>query len=155
MNTETNTDLKTQDNTPCGSYDEKEEEGQFLRSYFAQQKSSRSTSKDDDIMYHVNPVGVMEANPDLAGKVKQAYIFCKACNKWQNLTTENSIQLPFGEFSFQKECYVGGFCWTSECNQAQYEKEEKQRADERFWAQGQALRRRCDELEQNSLKYKV
>ena len=81
-------------------------------------------------MYHVNPVGVIEANPDLAGKVKQAYIFCKACNKWQNLTTENSIQLPFGEFSFQKECYVGGFCWTSECNQVQYEKEEKQKAKE-------------------------
>ena len=161
MNTETNTDLKTQDNTPLNSYDEKEEESQFLKKYYAQQKSlnakskSKSKSEDDDIMYHVNPVGVIEANPDLAGKVKQAYIFCKVCNKWQNLTTENSIQLPFGEFSFQKECYVGGFCWTSECNQVQYEKEEKQKADERFWRQEQALRRQCDELEQNSLKYKV
>ena len=153
----TNTNLKTQDNTPCGSYDEKEEENQFLKKYFTQQKSLnvKSKSDDDDIMYHVNPKGVMEANPDLAGKVKQAYIFCKACNTWQNLTTDNSIQLPFGEFSFQKECSVGGFCWTPECNQVQYEKEQKQKADERFWAQEQALRQQCDELEKNSNKYKV
>ena len=131
MNTDTDTDtnLKTQDNTP---YHSDEEE------------------KDEDIIYHVNPEGVIKANPDLAGKVKQAYIFCKACNTWQHLTTENSIQLPFGEFSFQKQCYVGGFCWTSECNQVQYEKEEKQKADERFWAQEQALRRQCDEAERRS-----
>lgn len=138
----TYTEIKTQDNTPLNSYDEKEEESQFLRTYVAQQKSlnakSMSNSEEDDIMYHVNPVGVVESNPDLAGKVKQAYIFCQQCRQWKHLTTENSTQLPFGEFSFQKECYVGGFCWTSECNQAQYKKEQNQKADERFWTQEHA-----------------
>jgi hypothetical protein len=111
MNTDTNTE--TQDNTPCSSYEMSPclEEGiQLMNAYFAQKKD------DDDIIYHVNPEGVLRVHPDLVGKVKQAYIFCKQCNTWQNLTTENSIQLPFGEFSFQKQCYIGGFCWTSECN---------------------------------------
>lgn len=112
MNTDTN--LATQDNTSFNSYDEREEESQFLK---------KALNKNNDIIYHVNPKGVIEANPDLAGKVKQAYIFCQACQQWQNLTTENSIQLPFGEVSFQKEYYVGGFCWTPECNQSQYEKQ--------------------------------
>ena len=137
MNTET--EIKTQDNTPCGSYDEKEEENQFLRSYFAQQKSlnakskSRSNSKsndDDIIMYHINPVKVIKANPDLAGKVKQAFLFCQ---QWKHLTTENSIQLPLGEISFQKKLYVGGYCLMPECGQTQYEEKRKQQHDEIFW----------------------
>jgi hypothetical protein len=99
----TDTNLPTQDNTPINSDDEEE------------QKSQQDLDKD--IIYHVNPEGVINVNPDLAGKVEQAYIYCKACNKWQKLTTQNSIQLPFGEFSFQKQYYTGNYyCWTTECN---------------------------------------
>jgi hypothetical protein len=90
----TDTDLETQDNTPLNSYDEREEEHKYLK---------KALNKDNDIIYHVNPERVIEANPDLAGKVKQAYIFCQHCQRWKNLTTENSMQLPFGEVSFQKE----------------------------------------------------
>lgn len=154
MNTDTDTNAKTQDNTPLNSYDEKEEEegSKFMKAYFAQQKplKPKREDEDEDIIYHVNPEGVVRVNPDLAGKVKQAYIFCKQCNTWQNLTTENSIQLPFGEFSFQKQCYIGGFCWTSECNQVQYDKEQKQKADEKFWRREQELRHQCDEAERRS-----
>jgi len=98
---------------------------QNLNAYFAQQKPDINENKDEDedIIYHVNPKGVIEANPELEGKVMQAYLFCKACNTWQNLTTENSMQLPFGEVSFKKQHYIGGFCWTPVCNQIEYEKE--------------------------------
>ena len=114
----TDTNLPTQDNTPINSDDEEEHTiGDILKTYFAQQKPGAVKQYGNkDIIYHVNPEGVVAANPDLAGKVEQAYIFCKACNKWQKLTTQNSIQLPFGEFSFQTQYYVGGFCWTTECN---------------------------------------
>jgi len=112
---DTNTNLKTQNNTPLNSDDE--------------MSQGLEKDKDKDIIYHVNPKGVVDKHPDLAGKVEQAYIFCKQCHSWQNLTTENSIQLRFGEFSFQKQYYRDNyFCWTTECNQTQYEKEQKQKA---------------------------
>jgi hypothetical protein len=112
---DTNTNLKTQNNTPLNSDDE--------------MSQGLEKEKEKDIIYHVNPKGVVDKNPDLAGKVEQAYIFCKQCHSWQNLTTENSIQLRFGEFSFQKQYYRDNyFCWTTECNQTQYEKEQKQKA---------------------------
>ena len=155
----TDTDTVTQDNTPCGSYDEKEEENQFLKTYLAQQKSLKNLHKEKNslegeaIIYHVNPKGVIEVNPDLIGKVKQAYLFCQQCQQWKHLTTDNSIQLPFGEFSFQKQHYIGGFCWTRECNQSQYEKEQNQKAGE--GTQEHALRHQYDELEERSNKYKV
>jgi hypothetical protein len=114
---DTNTNLKTQNNTPLNSDDE------------MSQGLEKDKDKDKDIIYHVNPKGVVDKHPDLAGKVEQAYIFCKQCHSWQNLTTENSIQLRFGEFSFQKQYYRDNyFCWTTECNQTQYEKEQKQKA---------------------------
>jgi hypothetical protein len=165
MNTyDTDTDTVTQDNTPCGSYNEKEEENQFLKTYLAQQKSLKNLHKeknsleeeeeeeDKDVIYHVNPKGVIEVNPDLIGKVKQAYLFCQQCREWKHLTTDNSIQLPFGEFSFQKQHYIGGFCWTRECNQMQYEKEQNQKTNEIFWTQEHALRHQYDEFEELSNK---
>ncbi len=116
----TDTNLPTQDNTPINSDNEEEQTvGDLLKAYFAKQKPLQRSQTQDlakDIIYHVNPEGVIAVNPDLVGKVEQAYMFCKACNKWQKLTTHNSIQLPFGEFSFQKQYYVGGFCWTPECD---------------------------------------
>ena len=125
MNTNTNNDtnLKTQDNTPVNSDDEQSD---FIEMYFARnayKETKLRDLKDEDMIYHINPERIIAKNPDLAGKVEQAYIYCKSCNSWQNLTTENSIQLRFGEFRFQKQCYVGNYlCWTPQCNQAENKK---------------------------------
>jgi hypothetical protein len=78
---------------------------------------------EDGIIYHVKPEEVIIANPELVGKVKQAYIICRQCCKWEKLTTDNSITLPFGtKMSFKYKHYFGGICLTEKCNMSHYVK---------------------------------
>ena len=120
MNTDTNTDtnLETKDNTPYQSDDED----------IDYESEAMSDDEDEEMIYHVDPKGVIRHNLELIGKVKQAFIFCRQCEKWKPLTTDNSVTLPRGtRMRLQYKRYIGGICLTRKCNRVQWEKEKREK----------------------------
>lgn len=93
MNTET--DFKTQHNSPYSSDDE----------------------FSNEIIYHVDPEGVIKFNPDLEGKVFQAYLLCNLCHQYKKMTPTNSYCIPLSERSFKTQMYTGQhvYCMETEC----------------------------------------
>ena len=129
---DTNTNLETKDNTPYQSDEEESDEDESLR--LDEELSlrldidyeSEAMSDDDDaeMIYHVNPKGVVRHNLELIGKVKQAFIFCRQCEKWKPLTSDNSVTLPYGtKMRLQYKRYIGGICLTQKCNYEQWQKD--------------------------------
>jgi hypothetical protein len=117
MNTETN--LETKDNTPYQSDEELDEELDI-----DYETEAMSDDDDDEMIYHVDPKGVVRHNPELVGKVKQSFIFCRQCEKWKPLTSDNSVTLPYGtRMRLQYKRYIGGICLTQKCNREQWQKE--------------------------------
>jgi hypothetical protein len=130
MNTDTN--LETKDNTPYQSDDEESEESlrldedleELLRLDIDYESEAMSDDDDDEMIYHVNPKGVVKHNLELIGKVKHAFIFCRQCEKWKPLTSDNSVTLPYGtKMRLQYKRYIGGICLTRKCNYEQWQKE--------------------------------
>ena len=127
---DTNTNLETKDNTPYQSDEEESEESLRLDEELSLRLDidyeSEAMSDDDDaeMIYHVNPKGVVRHNLELIGKVKQAFIFCRQCEKWKPLTSDNSVTLPYGtKMRLQYKRYIGGICLTRKCNYEQWQKD--------------------------------
>ena len=74
MNTET--DFKTQNNSPYSSDDDEYE-------YEYEYKIQNEQADRNEIFYHVDPEGVIKFNPDLEGKVFQAYLLCNLCHQYK------------------------------------------------------------------------
>lgn len=118
MNSNTNTNLETKDNTPYQS----DEESLCLDIDY--ESEAMSDDDDDEMIYHVDPKGVVRHNPELIGKVKQAFIFCRQCEQWKPLTGDNSVTLPYGTVSrLEYKRYLGGICLTQKCNREQWLKD--------------------------------
>ena len=112
-----NTNLETKDNTPYQSDEELDEDIDY-------DTEAMSDDDDDEMIYHVDPKGVVRHNLELIGKVKQSFIFCRQCEKWKPLTTDNSVTLPYGtKMRLQYKRYIGGICLTRKCNYEQWQKE--------------------------------
>lgn len=108
---------------------------------------NNTNNTNDDIIYHMDPAGVILKNPDLAGKVKQALILCLTCDKWKNLTYENNKTLPQGsDFRYNIQRYRG-YCLTDECIEEKEENARQKRKDIAFWAAVRAQNARCDEAD--------
>jgi hypothetical protein len=97
-----------------------------------------------DIIYHIDPEGVMTKNPTLQGKVKQALILCLSCNEWKNLSYVNSLTTC--GFNYQTKRYRG-YCLTDECSQKQEETAKKKRDDDRFWMKVRVQEKICNEAD--------
>jgi hypothetical protein len=140
MNRNTDTNLETKDNTPYQSdedleeldedldegLDEDLEESLRLDEDLDIDYESEAMSDDDDaeMIYHVDPKGVVRHNLELIGKVKQAFIFCRQCEQWKPLTADNSVTLPYGTtMRLQYKRYIGGICLTQKCNYEQWQKD--------------------------------
>jgi len=109
--------------------------------------TNNPNNTEDDIIYHMDPAGVILKNPDLAGKVKQALLLCLTCDKWKNLTYENNKTLTQGsDFRYNIQRYRGN-CLTVECIEEQEEKARQKRKDIAFWAAVEAQQARCDEAD--------
>ena len=124
MNSNTYTNLETQNNTPWNSDEDSDED--IYDDDTDIEEAKEEAKEENEIIYHTNPAKVMELYPELAGKVEQAYMYCKQCKLCVPLTTYNSVTLPsFTLSSFKTQYYIGGLCLTQECNRKQYEKELK------------------------------
>jgi len=128
MNTDTDTNLETKDNTPyqsdCDLESDLDEDLESQCLDIDYESEAMSDDDDDEIIYHVNPKGVVRHNPELAGKVKQSFIFCRQCEQWKPLTTDNSVTLPRGtRMRLQYKRYLGGICLTRKCNREQWLKD--------------------------------
>ena len=119
MNTDTDTNtniiLDTKDNTPYQSDEDLD---------IDYESEAMSDDDDDEMIYHVDPKGVVRHNPELVGKVKQSFIFCRQCEQWKPLTSDNSVTLPYGtRMRLQYKRYLGGICLTRKCNREQWLKD--------------------------------
>jgi hypothetical protein len=105
--------------------------------------------ENEGIIYHINPEEVMRLHPDLLGKVKQMYIFCRACNQWKKMTPENSKTVSVYEMSLKKQLYVSQHtsCLSEECLKELDEKAAALREEERFWARVEWHEKRVEEAE--------
>ena len=112
MNTET--DFKTQNNSPYSSDDDKYE-------YKIQ---NEQVVDRNEIIYHVDPEGVIKFNPDLEGKVFQAYLLCNLCHQYKKMTSTNSYCIPLSQLSFNTQMYTGKhvYCMEPECERKYEEK---------------------------------
>jgi hypothetical protein len=109
---------------------------------------------NDDIIYHIEPEEVMRLHPELVGKVKQSYIFCKACNQWKKMTARNSMTISIYEMSLKKQNYVSknSSCMTDECMKEQENIQREKEEEARFWdrvewheARIKEAEKRCEE----------
>lgn len=118
-----------------------------------------NTKPTGEIIYHMDPQGVILRYPDLKGTVMQAIIYCQTCEKWKDLSYDNSLTLPQGgDFNYQTQKYVG-YCLTDECKKEQEERFKQRQKDERFWNAVRAQQkvcddadRRCDEFFKNAMR---
>jgi hypothetical protein len=134
-------------------YDEIERKIKTEQRIEEQQKKDkeRELERENEIMYHMDPAGVIKKHPELEGQVQQAFIFCITCEQWKNLSYDNSKTLPQNNnFRYQKQMYRGGHCLTDECKQLQQERAIQKRKDERFWNQVDIMEKRCDESQKRS-----
>lgn len=126
MNTET--EFKTQDNSPYSSdYDDEDdnEDNEYnydpykcgLQKMFYIPKEVHSDIDRNEQIYHVDPESVIKINPELKGKVFQAYLLCNLCHQYKKMTQTNSHIIPVSERSFYKEIYTGqhAYCMELEC----------------------------------------
>jgi len=131
MNTDTM--LRTCDNTPYHSDDDVEEE----------------VEEEVEVTYHSNPESIRQINPKR--RAEQAWLFCNACKQWKKLSAANIKTIDYSLFSLQKQYYTSGCCLTDEC----YEDVERhikaclmaEEQEERFWKQVDVMQNRCDEAD--------
>jgi len=102
-----------------------------------------NNNMDIEIIYHMDPSGVVLRYPELAGKVLQAIIYCQTCKNWKNLSYENSKTLSHCNFNHKTQKYVGGYCLTDECKRERLERESM----EQFWRKAEEMQKRCDEAD--------
>ena len=112
--------------------------------------TSENVVRQCDIIYHIDPEGVMSKNPTLRGKVEQALILCISCDEWKKLSYENAMTT---DFNYQTKRYRG-YCLTDECSQKQekiarqkQDDEKQKRIDEMFWIKVREQEKRCDEAD--------
>ena len=74
--------------------------------------------RENETIYHMNPDEFKKRNPNI--NVEQAYIFCKLCNQWKNLS---EVNVPNGMYNFRKQTYIGGYCLSAECLLEQEQKQ--------------------------------
>lgn len=115
--------------------------------------SYQSITETYDMIYHMDPKGIVIKNPELEGKVEQAYIYCQTCKQWKNLSYDNAKTLPLRYFSYKRQSYRGGYCLTGECIKEQQERKKQKIKDDRFWDAVEAQRKYCDELDQKSREF--
>jgi hypothetical protein len=100
------------------------------------------TKPKSEIIYHMDPDGVVLRYPELTGTVLQAIIYCQTCKEWKNLSYDNALTLPQGgDFNYQTQRYVGGYCLTDECKKERLERESM----DRFWRRAKEMQKRCDD----------
>jgi len=108
----TNTDPKTQENSPCSSDDENED-----NDYKYVPKPVHDQIDSNEIIYHVDPEAVIKLNPELEGKVFQSFLFCTTCQQYKKMTQTNSYCIPLSERSFYKQYFIhpNAFCMEPDC----------------------------------------
>jgi len=92
--------------------------------------------------YVINPEECVKLNPASPFTYKQAQVFCKDCNTYQNLTANNSHNTT-PAFDFKRSTYYGS-CLTTEC-ELKIAETAREKLKENIWfAQESYLQSRCD-----------
>ena len=102
-----------------------------MNTEYKTQNNSLYSSDDDnkykipiEMIYHVDPEGVIKLYPDLEGKVFQAYLLCNLCHEYKKMTPTNSYCIPLSDRSFSTQLYTGQhvYCMEPECERKYEEK---------------------------------
>lgn len=95
--------------------DSYEEDGCYRKCFIP--ASVHDSVDRNKIIYHIDPKGVIQQNPELEGKVFQSYLLCTMCNQYKKMTPTNSFCIPLNEKSVYKQYYIfqNANCMEKEC----------------------------------------